>query len=79
MQIKPISSDRDYRRALEQIEKLMDARPATADGDVLDVLATLVEAWEQKHHPIDAPDVIEATRFALEQRTAMGDNLERSS
>ena len=68
MNIKPIKSDRDYRRALRQIECLMDARPNTPEGDRLDVLATLVEAWEQKHHPIGPPDPVEAIRFAMEQR-----------
>ena len=68
MQIKPIKTDRDYRRALKAVEQLMDARPNTPEGDRLDVLATLVEAWEQKHHSIDAPDPVQAIRFAMEQR-----------
>jgi HTH-type transcriptional regulator/antitoxin HigA len=68
LQIKPIKSNRDYRRALKQIDALMDARANTSDGDRLDVLTTLVEAWEAKHHAIDAPDPIEAIRFAMEQR-----------
>ena len=46
----------------------MDARPNTPDGDRLDVLATLVEAWEQKHDPIEAPDPVAAILFAMEQR-----------
>ena len=68
MDIKPIKSERDYRRALKEIEGLMDARPNTREGDRLDILATLVEAWEEKHHAIDAPDPVEAIRFAMEQR-----------
>src|ERR1043166_424797 len=68
MEIKPIKSERDYRRALKEIDDLMDARINTPQGDRLDVLATLVEAWEQKHHPIDPPDPVEAIRFAMEQR-----------
>jgi HTH-type transcriptional regulator/antitoxin HigA len=68
MQVKPIKSERDYRRAMKEIERLMDARPNTADGDRLDVLTTLVVAWEEKHHGIDKPDPIEAIRFAMEQR-----------
>ena len=68
MQIKPIKSERDYRRVLEQIDRLMDARPKTAEGDRLDVLATLAQAWEEKHHAIKSPDPIEAIRFAMEQR-----------
>jgi HTH-type transcriptional regulator/antitoxin HigA len=50
MEIKPIKSERDYRRLLKEIETLMDARSRTAAGDRLDVLVTLVEAWEEKHH-----------------------------
>ncbi|MDP9172879.1 MAG: helix-turn-helix domain-containing protein [Planctomycetota bacterium] len=68
MEIKAIKSERDYRRVLTEIEALMDARPKTAAGDRLDVLATLAEAWEQRHYPIDAPDPVEAIRFAMEQR-----------
>ena len=66
--IKPIKSDRDYRRVLSEIDGLMDARPNSAEGDRLDVLTTLVVAWEEKHHEIDAPNPIEAIRFAMEQR-----------
>ena len=68
MVIKPIKNDRDYRRMLKEIEKLMDARPKTPQGDRLDVLATLVAAWEDEHHAIEPPDAIEAIRFAMEQR-----------
>ena len=68
MDIKPIKSDRDYRRALKEIDKLMYARPNTPQGDRLDVLVTLVAAWEEKHYPIEAPDPIEAIHFAMEQR-----------
>jgi HTH-type transcriptional regulator/antitoxin HigA len=68
MEIKPIKTARDYQRALKEIDALMDAKPNTSQGDRLDVLATLVSAWEEKHYPIDAPDPIEAIRFAMEQR-----------
>jgi HTH-type transcriptional regulator/antitoxin HigA len=68
MDIRPIRTERDYRRTLKLIDQLMDAQPNTPEGDRLDVLATLVEAWEEKHHPIDAPDPIDAIRFAMEQR-----------
>ena len=50
MQINPIRSERDYRRAMGENERLMDARANTPEGDRLDVLSTLVEAWEQKHY-----------------------------
>jgi HTH-type transcriptional regulator/antitoxin HigA len=76
MDIKPIKNDRDYRRALKEIATLMDARPNSPDGDRLDVLATLVEAWEEKHYPIDPPDSVEAIRFAMEQRGLSRHDLE---
>jgi len=68
MEIKPIKSDRDYRQVMKEIESLMGARANTAAGDRLDVLATLAQAWEEKHFPIGAPDPVEAIRFAMEQR-----------
>lgn len=68
MDIKPIKNDRDYRRVLAEIDTLMDAKANTAAGDRLDVLVTLADAWEEKHHAIEAPDPIEAIRFAMEQR-----------
>jgi len=68
MEIKPIRTKADYERTLREIERLWGARQRTPDGDRLDVLATLVEAYEQKHFPIDAPDPIEAIRFRLEQQ-----------
>lgn len=68
MNIKPIKTERDYRRVLKEIDGLMDARPNTPEGDRLDVLATLAEAWEARHHAIEAPDPVEAIRFAMEQR-----------
>ena len=68
MEIKPIKNNRDYRAALNEIDRLMDAQPNSAEGDRLDVLATLVEAWEEKHWPIDSPDPVEAILFAMEQR-----------
>ena len=68
MQIKPIRSRADHERTLREIERLWDAREGTPEGDRLDVLATLVEAYERKHFPIDPPDPIEAIRFRLEQQ-----------
>ncbi len=68
MVIKPIKTKRDYERALAEIDKLMSAKPKTAEGDRLDVLATLVAAWEEKHYPIPAPDAVAAIHFAMEQR-----------
>ncbi|HEY9157480.1 transcriptional regulator [Candidatus Binatus sp.] len=67
MEIKPIRSELDYERALREIERLWGAKEGTLEEDRLDVLATLAEAYERKHFPIDAPDPIEAIRFRLEQ------------
>jgi HTH-type transcriptional regulator / antitoxin HigA len=68
MEIKPIRTNADYDHALREIERLWGARQGTPDGDRMDVLATLVEAYEQKHFPIDPPDPIDAIRFRLEQQ-----------
>ena len=61
MDIKPIKTDADYRAALKEIENLMSAAPDTPEGEKLDVLVTLVEAYEAKHYPLDLPDPVEAT------------------
>ena len=66
MDIKPIKSEADYEAALEDIDHLMDAKPGTPEGDRLDVLTTLAEAWEQKHHQIEDPDPIEAILHRME-------------
>ena len=70
MEIKPIKTDADHAAALREIERLWGAEERTPAGDRLDVLATLVEAYEQAHFPMDAPDPIEAIKFRLEQRGA---------
>lgn len=67
MTITPIKTPRDYERALHRIERLMDANPGTKGGDELDVLTTLVEAYEAKHHAICPPDPIEAIKFRMDQ------------
>lgn len=67
MDIKPIKTKTAYRMALKEIESLMTARPNTAEGDRLDVLVTLVEAYERKHFPMDFPDPVEAIKFRMEQ------------
>ena len=67
MNIKPIRTKKDYERALVQIDKLMDAKPNTRRGDMLDILVTLVEAYERKHYRVDPPDPIEAIKYRMEQ------------
>ena len=68
MNIKPIKTDADYRVALKEIESLMTAEPDTPLGDKLDVLVTLVEAYERNHYPLDLPDPVEALKFEMEQK-----------
>ena len=68
MQVTPIKSQRDYRRVLKEIESLMTAKRNTPEGDRLDVLVTLVEAWEAKHYPLDLPDAVEAIKYHMEQQ-----------
>jgi HTH-type transcriptional regulator/antitoxin HigA len=66
MNIAPIKSSRDYRRVLREIEGLMNAKRNTPEGDRLDVLVALVEAWERKHYPLDLPDPVEAIKYHME-------------
>jgi HTH-type transcriptional regulator/antitoxin HigA len=66
--IKPIRSEVDYDEALATINELWDAEPGTAAADRLEVLVTLVEAYEEKAWPIDPPDPLAAIRFRMEQQ-----------
>ena len=68
MHIKPIKTRADHRAALKEIETLMMAKLNTPEGERLDVLVTLVEAYERKHYAIELPDPVEAIKFAMEQR-----------
>jgi HTH-type transcriptional regulator / antitoxin HigA len=68
MDIRPIRSDADYRAALGEVERRWEAEPGTLEGDRIDVLSTLIEAYEAQHHPIAAPDPIAAILFMMEQR-----------
>jgi HTH-type transcriptional regulator/antitoxin HigA len=68
MEIKPIRTKSDYERVLREIERLWGAKQRTRDGDRLDVLATLIEAYEAKRFVIDAPDALAAIHFRLEQQ-----------
>ena len=67
MDIKPIKTDKDYKRALKDIESLMTAKLHSPEGERLDVLVTLVEAYEKKHFPMEFPDPVEAIKFRMEQ------------
>jgi HTH-type transcriptional regulator/antitoxin HigA len=68
MRIRPIKTEKDYRAALVEIERLMNSAPGTQAGDRLEVLTTLVEHYEAAHEPIDPPDPIEALRYHMESR-----------
>jgi len=66
--VKPIRTKKDYETALAEVERLWGAKLGTHEGDRLDVLATLIDAYEAAHYPIDAPDPIEAIKFRREQQ-----------
>ena len=68
MEIKPIKTKADHRAALKEIEALMAAESESAEGERLDVLVTLVEAYEKKHYRFDLPDAVEAIKFRMEQK-----------
>lgn len=68
MDIKPIRGETDYERALRRVEELWESPEGSAESDELDILTTLVEAYERDHYPIDLPDPIEAIKFRLEQK-----------
>src|SRR5882757_7693219 len=74
--IRPIRTKKDYERALGEIEQLWGAKLGTADGDRLDVLATLIDAYETEHDPMDPPDPIEAIKFRMEQQGLTRKDLE---
>ena len=66
--IKPIRTENDYDAALLEVERLWGAKLGTLDGDRLDVLATLIDSYEQTHHPMDPPDPIEAIEFRMSRQ-----------
>ena len=74
--LKPIRSETDYDVALAEIERLWGARADTPEGDRLDILATLVDAYENEHYPMDPPDPIEAIKFRMEQQGLTRKDLE---
>ena len=67
-EMKPIRTEADYEAALAEVEALWGAKSGTAKGDRLDVLATLIDAYEAEHQPMDPPDPIEAILFRMEQQ-----------
>ena len=77
MDIKPIRTKRDHLAALKEIERLFNARPGTADGDRLEVLTTLVTAYEEKHHSVPLPNPIDAIQYYMESRGLTRRDLEK--
>ena len=75
-EVKPIRSAADYRKALAEVERLWGAKGGTPEGDRLDVLATLIDAYEAEHYPLDPPDPIEAIKFRMEQQGLSRKDLE---
>src|SRR5438477_4497622 len=67
-EVRPIRTKLDYEAALKDVERLWGAKAGTSEGDRLDVLATLIDAYEGEHYPMDPPDPIEAIKFRMEQQ-----------
>lgn len=75
-ELKPIRTRKDYEAALAEVERLWGAKSGTPKGDRLDILATLIEAYEAKHYPMDPPDPIQAILFRMEQQGLSRKDLE---
>jgi len=67
-EVRPIRSEGDYQAALAELGRLWGGKAGTPEGDRLDVLATLIDAYESEHEPMDPPDPIEAIKFRMEQQ-----------
>lgn len=76
MDIKPIKTEKDYAEALQEVEGLMNAQTDTPEGDRLDILVTLIESYEKKHHPILPPDPVEAILHQMESQGLSRKDLE---
>ena len=74
--LRPIRTKANYEAALGEVERLWGARSGTPAGDRLDILATLIEAYEDEHYPMDSPDPIEAIKFRMEQQGLTRKDLE---
>src|SRR5215471_11771704 len=75
-EVRPIRTKRDHDAALKEVEHLWGAKAGTREGDRLDVLATLIDAFEAEHYPLDPPDPIEAIKFRMEQQGLTRKDLE---
>lgn len=75
-ELKPIRSKADYKNAFNELERLWGAKSGTPDGDRLDIIATLIDAYETEHYPMDSPDPVEAIKFRMEQQGLSRKDLE---
>lgn len=76
MDVKPIRTKADYKGALKAVASLMGAKARSPAGERLDVLVTLIEAYERQHFPMDLPDAVEAIKFRMEQQGLTAKDLE---
>ena len=67
MNIKPIKTETDYRNALKRMELIFDAAIGTSESDEADILGLMIDEYEKKHYPIEAPDPIEAIKIRMEE------------
>ena len=74
--LRPIRTQASYEAALKEVERLWGARSGTPAGDRLDILATLIEVYEDEHYPMDPPDPIDAIKFRMEQQGLTRKDLE---
>lgn len=75
--LRPIRDEADHEAAMAEVERLWGAPSGTPEGDRLDILATLIDAYESQHHPMDPPDPVEAIKFRMEQQGLTRKDLER--
>ncbi len=78
MNIKPIKTKKDYNDAIARMEKLWGAKSRTPEGDELDILATLIDKYEEEHFPIEAPDAVEAIKYMMEEKGIERKELEKA-
>ena len=75
-ELKPIHCDADHADAMAEVERLWGATTGTPDGDRLDIILTLIDAYETRHHAVDPPDPVEAIEFRMEQQGLVRKDLE---
>jgi len=78
MNIKPIRTKKDYNDALARMEKIWGAKNGTREGDELDILATLIDKYEEAHYPIEAPDAVDALKYLMKEKGIERKELEKA-